>query len=120
MPAGLQFARGDVALTLNAQAAGTVTSGPFANSGEAGVVMASLHLTAITGTTPTATLTIEESANGTSGWTAVVGGAGPSQTAAGSACVMVVPSKSFVRASVAVTGTGASVTGSVPVIVFGD
>lgn len=120
MAGGLNYARGDVALTFAAQGVGTVTSGALGNSGEAGIVLAAVTVTALTGTTPTVNMILEESANGSSGWTTVPGGTAAQLTAAGTAMVMAVATKNYVRASVTVGGTTPSATGSVPVIVFTD
>jgi hypothetical protein len=119
MAAGLQYARGDIAATFTG-ATTTVTSGPFAAPGEAAVVLAGVHLTALTGTTPTATLSLEESANGSSGWTAVAASTATQLTAAGAAQIMVVATKNYVRAVLTIGGTTPSATGFIPVIVFGD
>ena len=111
--------RGDIVMTLTAQGTGTVVSSVFANSGEAGVVMAALHVSAVGGT-PSAVLTVEESATGQGSWTAVAGGTAAALAAAGSAVAVVVPTKSYVRLSVAVSGTTPSVTGSGVALVFTD
>lgn len=119
MPHGLQYARGDIAAQFTGATA-TVTSGPVGAPGEATVVLAGVHLTALTGTTPTATLTLEESANGSTGWTTVPAATTAALTAAGTAMFMAVASKNYVRAVLTLTGTTPSATGSIPVIVFGD
>ena len=120
MAGGLNSVRGDIALTLTAAGAGTVTSGSFGNAGEAAVVMAGLHLTTLTGTTPTAVLTLEQSANGSTGWTAIPGAAATQLTGAGSATVTAVATANYVRASVAIGGTTPAATGAVAVVIFAD
>jgi hypothetical protein len=120
VPGGLSYARGDIALVLTAAGAGTVTSGSLANAGEASVVLAAVHLTALTGTTPTVTLSLEQSANGSSGWTAIPGASAAQLTAAGSATVTAVATANYVRASVVIGGTTPAATGAVPIIVFAD
>ncbi len=119
MPFGLENARGDLALTLTAQGAGTVTSGPVAASGEAGFVMVGVHVSA-TGGTPTLNGGLEESDNGSSGWTAVAGGAFAQQTAAGNTVAFARPTKNYVRVTTTVAGTTPSVTAAIAVLVFRD
>jgi hypothetical protein len=119
MPAGLQYARGDIASQFT-NATATVTSGPVGNPGDASVVLAGVHLTALTGTTPTATLSVEQSANGSSGWTTVAGSTAVALSAAGTAQVMVVATANYVRTVLTLAGTTPSATGAVAVIVFGD
>jgi hypothetical protein len=120
MPAGLDMARGDLALTLTAQAAGTVTSGPISPAGQAAFVMAMVNTSAATGTGPTLTVTIEESDNGTSGWAAVPGGAGAALAGVGNQVVTAAPSKSFVRISAVVAGTTPAVTAKIATLIFAD
>ncbi len=119
MPFGLQNARGDLALTLTAQGAGTVTSGPVAAAGEAAFVMVGVNVSATSGT-PTLNGALEESDNGTSGWTTVPGSAFAQLAAAGNTVAFARPSKNYVRVTTTVAGTTPSVTASVGVVVFAD
>lgn len=112
-------ARGDLALVLTAQGAGTVTSGPVAAAGEAAYVLTGVHVSAISGT-PTLNGGIEESDNGTSGWTAVPGGAFAQLSATGSTTAFCRPTKNFVRVTTTVAGTTPSVTGSIGIVIFQD
>jgi hypothetical protein len=118
MPQGLAFARGDRALTLTAQGAGTVSSGPVGSAGEAAFLLVMTHVTAATGTGPTTTVVVEESDNGSSGWTAVLGAAGVALAGVGNQVITAAPAKRFVRVTATVAGTTPAVTGSVAVIVF--
>jgi hypothetical protein len=112
-------ARGDLALTLTAQGAGTVTSGPVAAAGVAAFVMTGVHVSAIGGT-PTLNGGLEESDNGSSGWTAVPGGTFAQLSAVGSTVAYCKPTKNYVRVTTTVAGTTPSVTGTVAVVVFED
>jgi hypothetical protein len=120
MPAGLQFAQGDIALTLTAQGAATVKSGGVGASGSAACVLVLVHCTAITGTTPTLDVSLEESTNGETGWTAVAASSTPQVTAAGNFVAFAVPAKNFVRVSATVGGTTPSVTARVAILAFAD
>lgn len=120
MPAGLQLAQGDLALTLTAQGAATVKSGGVAAAGAAACVLVMVHCTAITGTTPTLDVSLEESTNGESAWTAVAASGTPQITAAGNFVAFAVPAKNFVRVSAAVAGTTPAVTARVAILAFAD
>lgn len=119
MPAGLNYVRADVTQTLTAQGTGTVTGSISAQPNEASFVRATLVVSAVTGT-PSAALTIEQSANGTSGWATIPGGTTTAVTAAGSAIAAAIPTQPYIRTSVAVSGTTPSVTGVVVAEVFTD
>ncbi len=120
MPAGLSLVRGDIALTLTAAGAGATSSGAIEQSGAAGMVVALVHCTAATGTGPTLNVAIEQSANGSTGWAAITGGAAAQLSAAGSAIAFAVPSQAFVRVTATVGGTTPAVTASVAVLVAND
>ncbi len=120
MPAGLSMVRADIALTLTAQGAGSVSSGPVDQSGGAGIVMALVACTAATGTTPTLNVAIEQSANGSTGWAAVTGGAAAQLTGAGSAVAVAIPTQPYVRVTATVGGTTPAVTANVAVLVAND
>lgn len=115
---GQRMALGDQALVLTAAAAGTYTSGPVANSGAASDVIVMVHVTAATGTGPTLVCSLEESATGEGGWTAVPGSATASLGAAGNAMSNARATKSYVRVTATVGGTGPAVTGRVSALVF--
>ncbi len=120
MPFGMDAAQGDLALTLTAQAAGTVTSGPVTSAGKAGHVLVMAHVSAITGTTPTLAVSLEQSADGSSGWTALAGSAVATLTAVGNGVAYAYPTANFVRVTATVGGTTPAVTAKVAVVVFGD
>jgi hypothetical protein len=120
MPAGLQMARGDNALTLTAAGTGANSSGPLGNAGEAAYVLAMSHVSAATGTSPTLTVVIEESDTGASGWTAVTGGAGAAIAGVGNQVICAAPTKAFVRVTATVGGTTPAVTGKVAVLIFAE
>jgi hypothetical protein len=120
MAAGLQMARGDNALTLTAAGAGANSSGPLGNAGEAAYVLAMAHVTAATGTGPTLTVALEESDTGSSGWTAVPGGAGAAIAGVGNQVICGAPTKNFVRVTATVAGTTPAVTGRVAVLMFAE
>lgn len=118
MPQGLAFARGDRALTLTAQGAATVPSGPIASAGEAAFVLVMVHVTVATGTGPTTAVAVEESDTGTGGWTAVLGGTAAALAGVGNQVIACAPAKRFVRVSATIAGTTPAVTGTVAVIAF--
>lgn len=118
MPQGLAFARGDRALTLTAQGAGTVSSGPVGSAGEAAFLLVMVHVTVAGGTGPTTAVVVEESDNGSSGWTAVTGGTTAALAGVGNQTICAAPAKRFVRVSATVAGTTPAVTATVAVIVF--
>jgi hypothetical protein len=120
MPAGLSTVFGDSALTLTAQAGGTVTGGTVAGSGAAGFVVLLVHCTAATGTGPTLDVSLEESADGSTGWTAVTASAITQLAGAGNRVAFAVPTKSFVRPTATVAGTTPAVTARVALLVFSD
>ncbi len=120
MPAGLDLARGDIALVLTAQGAGTVVSGPVANAGQAAFVLVMANVSVAGGTTPTLAVTVEESDTGTGSWTAVPGGAGATISGVGNAVSAAAPSKNYVRLSAVVAGTTPAVTARIAVVVFAE
>jgi hypothetical protein len=119
MAFGFQEAQGDVALVLTAAAA-TVNSGPIGGAGSTAYALCMVHVTAITGTTPTLVVSLEESADGSSSWTAVTGATTASITAAGSAVFFGKVVKNYVRALATIGGTTPAVTGTVAVITFAE
>lgn len=119
MPAGLQMARGDVVLTLAATAA-TVDSGPISAPADGGPIIVAAHVTAVSGTTPTLDVTLEQSANGSTGWATVAGSALTQMTAAGNRIGFAVPSQPYVRVKATIGGTTPTITGAIAVVVFTD
>ncbi len=117
---GQRSAFGDQALRFDAAAAGTYTSGAIGNSGQVSDAIVMLHVTAATGTTPTAVASLEESDTGESGWTAVPGSATPSVAGVGNAVSNARVSKRFVRVTATLGGTGVAVTGRASVLQFSE
>lgn len=116
---GLKLVQGDVALPAAARGSGTAVSGPIAASGYAGDVVLAVHVSAASGTTPTLNVSLEESADGSSSWTAITGSGIAQLTAAGNALSYASPSKSFVRVTATVAGTTPSFTFKATVLVVG-
>jgi hypothetical protein len=112
----MQLAEGDSALTL-AAAAATVSSGPIEAAGQAAYVLGMAQVTAITGTSPTAVFSFDESNDGSS-WTAMTGATTAALTAVGSAVFCGKATKNFVRVTVTIGGTTPAVTGMAAVIAF--
>lgn len=106
---GLRPLLGDVALPSAARAAGTYTGGPVANAGAATDVVLLVHVSATSGT-PTLNASLEESADGSSSWTAIPGSSITQLTAAGSAIANGAVTKNFVRVTSTVAGTTPNVT----------
>lgn len=119
MPAGLQFLRGDVVLDL-AAASVTVNSGALTAPQEGGPVVVMAHVTAATGTTPTLDITLEQSANGSSGWATVAGSALSQFTAAGNRIGFAAPTQPYVRVVATIGGTTPAITGRIAFAVFQD
>lgn len=119
MAAGFQFARGDVVMDLVAASA-SANSGAISSPQEGGPVLFAAHVTAATGTTPTLDVSLEQSANGSSGWAAVPGSALTQITAAGHRVGFAAPTQSYVRVVATIGGTTPAITGRIAVIVFAD
>ncbi len=119
MPFGMEAAQGDLALTLTAQGSGTVTSGPITSAGKAGHVLVMVHVSAITGTTPTLNVSLEQSADGTS-YSALAGSGVAQLTAVGNAVAYAYPTANYVRVTATVGGTTPAVSARVAALVFGD
>lgn len=115
---GFQDAVGDSALTLTTQAT-TVSSGPIGNAGQAAYVFLGWSVSAITGTGPSVTFSLDESADGTT-WTAVPGATSAAISAAGSGVVFGAPTKNYVRVTATIGGTGPAVTAKTAVLVFSE
>lgn len=110
---------GDVVLPLAARGAGTFTSGPVANAGQAQDVFLHVYCSAASGTTPTLNVSLEESNDGSS-WTAITGSAAAQLTAAGNTGGNATPSKQYVRATSTVAGTTPSFTYRVALTYLGE
>lgn len=106
---GLRAVLGDAALPSAARAAGSYTSGPAANAGMAADVLLMVHVTAVSGTTPTLNCSLEQSADGTS-WSAVPGSATAQLSAAGNAVAAAAITANYVRVASTVAGTNPSIT----------
>jgi hypothetical protein len=119
MAFGFQEAQGDLALSL-AAAAVTVNSGPIGNAGAAAYVLGMVQVSAITGTSPTLVASLEESADGSTSWTAVTGATTAAISAAGSALFFGRTTKNFVRVLATIGGTTPAVTGTIAVITFAE
>lgn len=118
MAFGMQAAQGDVALLL-AAAAATVSSGSVAAAGQAAYVLGMAQVTAITGTSPTVTFSLDESSDNAT-WTAVPGATTAALAAIGSAVFYGRPTKSYVRVTATIGGTTPAVTGNAAVLTFAE
>jgi hypothetical protein len=107
---------GDVALSGTLTA--TTSSAAIAAPGGAADVLVMVHMSAVTGTGPTLTVTLEQSADGATGWAAVAGGASAALTAAGNAVANAAVTQPFIRVTATIGGTTPSFTGRVAVVVF--
>jgi hypothetical protein len=100
---------GDVALVSAARGAGTYASGPIAPADQAGWVTMSVHASASSGT-PTLDASLEQSADGSSSWTAITGSSITQLTAAGNRVAVAKVTSNYVRATSTVAGTSPNVT----------
>lgn len=99
-------------VTLAASAARTATgNGDAVELGDRGTAALTLDVTAVGGTTPSATVTIETSKDGSTGWTAVA--AFSAATAVSAQRKVFAGLDRYVRASWAISGTTPSLTFSV-------
>lgn len=109
---------GDVPLS-GVLSAGANTSSPVSAPGGAADVLVMVHVSAVSGTSPTLNVTLEQSADGSSGWTAVTGGVVAQLTAAGSGMANAAVTQSYIRVVATVGGTATpTVTGRVALVVF--
>lgn len=92
--------------------AGAVPSGPY------GTLRLTLDITAVSGTTPSMTVTIETSPDGTTNWT-TIGTPFAAQTGVANIRKVVTGADRFVRASYTITGTTPSFTFSVTGVALG-
>lgn len=116
MAFGLQEAFGDNVLTLSGASA-TTNSGAVAGQGQAAYVLGLVQVSAITGTSPTLVVKMQESSDNSS-WTDITGATTATINAAGSAVFFGQPAKGYVRFVATIGGTGPSVTANIAAIVF--
>lgn len=115
--AALRTVLAEMALTSATQAPGTFVSGPVANPGYAMWVDASVHVSAVTGTSPTLDVKLESSPDNTT-WTAIPGATATQLTAAGNARVSAFVNSEYVRVSSTVGGSSTTVTYAVAAVVI--
>jgi hypothetical protein len=109
---------GDVALA-GVLPAGANNSPAVGVPGSVADVVVMVHVSAVSGTTPTLNVTLEQSADGSTGWTAVTGGAVTQLTAAGSALANAAVTQPYIRVVATVGGTASpTVTGRVALLAF--
>lgn len=118
MAFGMQEAQGDVVLNLVAAAA-TANSGAIAAQGAAAYVFVGVQVSAITGTSPTLVVKLQEASDNAT-WSDIVGATTASITAAGSAVIFGAPAKGYVRAVATIGGTTPAVTAIVAALVFSE
>jgi hypothetical protein len=116
MAFGMQEAQGDIVLNL-AAASATANSGAIAAQGGAAYVFLGVQITAITGTSPTLVVKLQESSDN-SAWSDVAGATTASLTAIGSAVVFGATVKGYVRAVATIGGTTPAVTAVVAALAF--
>jgi len=102
----------DTLMTLTSQAVGTVTGGTV-DAGQFPSVVAYMNVTAITGTTPTANVKLQDSPDGADWYD--TGVAFAQVTVAGKQRIIVSNVGQYIRAVAVVAGTGASVSAVVSV-----
>lgn len=115
---GLREVFGDTVLTGTTAAAGA-SSGPIANPGVINDIIVLTHVSAITGTSPTLSVAVEQS-DDNSTYTAVTGGSGANITAAGSQSINCRVTKPYVRVTTTIGGTTPAVTYRVSALVFSN
>jgi hypothetical protein len=116
MAFGMQEASGDTVLSL-AAASATANSGAIAAQGGAAYVLLMVQITAITGTSPTLVVKLQESSDNAT-WSDVVGATTASLTAVGSAVAFGAPAKGYVRAVATIGGTTPAVTATIAALAF--
>lgn len=101
----LRTVSGDIALPFaTARAAGNYSSGPIANPGATSDVVALVHCTAITGTSPTVDVVLQTSPDNST-WTSVTGGATAQLTAAGNAVAYARCDAEYIQVKATIGGT---------------
>lgn len=99
-----------------ALAPGTYQSGPIANAGYAQFVEILVHITAVSGASPTLVVSLESSPDRVT-WTAIPGTATASLTAVGNARTCAWVNDEFVRITSTVGGSATTVTYAVAAVV---
>jgi hypothetical protein len=97
-----------IVMPMTAQGAGTYTSGPIANSGQAGVIIAAIHISAVTGSTQTLITKLQSSPDAAT-WTDIPGSTSATLTAVGNTMVNAFVDDDYVQVSATVGGTGTPV-----------
>lgn len=116
MAFGLQEASGDTVLTLSAASA-NASSGAIAPQGTAAYVLCMVQISAITGTSPTLVVKLQESSDNST-WSDVTGATTATLNAAGSAVFFGKPAKGYVQVVATIGGTTPAVTANIAAIVF--
>jgi hypothetical protein len=101
-----------------AKGSGTYTAS-LTNGPGIGDVLLLVHVTALSGTTPALSVSLEQSPDGAS-WSAVGGSATASLTAIGNATTNGQITQSYARVTATVTGTTPSITFRVAALVFAE
>jgi hypothetical protein len=108
----MSFRQANAAVALSGAITAT-TNGPALRvpGGEGGShVVVAVHVSAVSGTTPSLTPKLQDSADGSTGWADVTGAAGTALTAAGNVLFNGHTTKKFVRVVATVSGTTPSLT----------
>jgi len=114
----LRTVLGDVVLRGTAAVAGTFSSGPIANAGQAGTVQVLVAISAVGGSTQTLNVKLQ-SAPDAATWTDIPGAASTQLTAVGGTSFNAAVADSYVQAVATVGGTGSpTVTYRVAVMVM--
>lgn len=104
-------------VTYSAQAPGTYKAGPIANGGYAQWVDVMVHVTAVSGTSPTLDVGLESSPDATT-WTAITGSSTAQLTAAGNVRASAAVNNEYVRVTSTVGGSATTVTYTIAVQVI--
>lgn len=115
----MRTVNGDVVLPSSARGAGTYTAGPLVYGPGVADLLVLTHISAVSGTSPTLVVSVEQSADGSS-WSAVTGAASATLSAVGNSMINASVTQPYVRVSAVVAGTTPSFTFRVAVLVFGE
>lgn len=96
----------------------TTTSSVISVPGSVGDVAVLVHVSAVAGTSPAVAVSLEQSADGNTGWAAVPGGAMATISAAGSGVANAAVTQPYLRVVATITGTTPTVTGRVALLAF--
>lgn len=105
----LRQVNGDVVLASAARTA-TTNSDPIAAPGAANLVVCGAHVSAASGTGPTLNVKLQQSNDGSTGWTDIPGSTSATLSAAGNASASGVATDDFVRVVLTIGGTTPSFT----------